>query len=171
MTNAKVIQRNKKVNPQENEPPNIRDFENAIIHSKLEQQKALAYLVTCAEHLSKDDHSILRDLLPMEKSHEDLDVDLKQMMQEQMNAARALRNQYFNLDGSLRQTVDHKEAREALGAAQKIMDSILKKQDKIDLITKNMIMEQSLLAIASKLPPDEQTKFYDQVKRIYKEKN
>lgn len=161
----------KGVAPKEVKMPTIRDFENAIPYSKYEQQKALEFLKVCAPHLTKDDHSLLRDLLPMEKPHELLDIDLKIMMQEQMNAARSLRNQYFNIDGSLRLKVDAREAREALRGAQQIMDSILKKQEKIDLASKLMTMEQSILAVASELPKEQQTKFYERVKRILGEQN
>jgi len=144
----------------------IRAFEEAIPYSEMEKEAALVYIVSCREHLTEDNVSVLRDLCPMEKPNEILDIDLKFMMQEQMNASRALRLQYFNADGSLRLNVDHKDARDALKAAQTIMDSILKKQDKIDLSSKLMIMEQSLLIAAQELPKELQDKFYERVDRL-----
>lgn len=146
--------------------PSIRDFESAIPYSKHDQKKAIAFLVTCKSYLSDDEQAILRDLLPMDAPNESLELDLKSMMQEQMMAARALRNEYFTPTYSLRPGKDAKEAVGALKSAQQIMDSILKKQEKIDLHSKLMIMEQSLLAVAQELPKDLQTKFFERVERI-----
>ena len=56
--------------------------------------------------------------------------------------------------------------REALRSSQQIMDSILKQQEKIDLSSKLMIMEQSILAVAQELPVEQQEKFYKRVERI-----
>jgi len=162
---------NKIVEPSDPMELGIRDFEQAIKYSVHDRTKAIAFLVTCAGSLTLDEQSMLRDILPMDAPNEILDIDLKVMMQEQMNAARALRNTYFNADGSIRLTADVKEAREALKSSQQIMDSILKKQEKIDNASKLMIMEQSLLAIAQELPKELQEKFYRRVERILGEQD
>jgi len=153
-------------------PPeiDIRDLENAIPYSVNERKIAVAYLVKCQEFLTKEEHIILQDLIPRPPPPKSLEIDLKNMMQEQMAAARSLKDQFFTREGKFKLTADPKEAREALRGAQLIIEAVFKLQDKIDIATKLSVMEQSLLSVSQELPPELQEKFFARVERILGDK-
>lgn len=155
-----------RVRPKQAPTINIRDLENAIPYSVSERKIAVAYLVKCQEFLTKEELDILQMLIPRPPPPKSLELDLKNMMQEQMAAARSLKDQFFTREGKFIVNSDPKEAQNALRGAQSIIEAVFKLQDKIDMVTKLQVMEQAFLAAAAELPPELQEKFYTRIERI-----
>ncbi|RMG71622.1 MAG: hypothetical protein D6711_14920 [Chloroflexi bacterium] len=104
-----------------------------------------------------------------EGQKENLDRSLVALMEAQIRSAESLRAKYYHPDGTLRDGVSGRDAKEALQACQTVIKALQQEMEKMRRQDRLMKIERALIKAGNKLDGESKRVFTEELKEILEE--
>ncbi len=145
-------------------PQNLKEFEAAENNpfSVATMMQSVAYIHSVKDNLTLEMVSLLSSCIPHNLEE---DIHLDDLVKSQLHSAVALKNSYFNINGSIKEGTSSKDAKDALASCQQIINVLVKQQEGLDRQSRLMKMENILIQCAMDLPEEAKQVFLDEVAR------
>lgn len=140
-------------------------FEPARTHLDDAVEEILNHPDALTDEQLTDLHAILQHYLP-EAVHYGADFDFTQEITAQITSIRALRLKVMRPNGTLKEDVTTREAKEVITASASLLQQLMKHHDKIQNFERQRAIEEATTQAIKTLPSEVQQKFFDTLKEL-----
>lgn len=145
-------------------PSDLHTFWDETPNLDTEVETLLAYPHLLTEDQLLDLHAILSHYLPQVADY-GADFDFTVEIGAQIAAVKAMRSKVMSANGTLKDAVSTREAKEVLSASTTLLTTLMKHHDKIVNFDRQRALEEAVKAAVQTLPENARDAFFAELER------